>query len=190
MLAVSVRAAAGIALLCVASSVAAANVISDGVYHASPNAAAPLGITPDLASPNNPLGGGLIEGDILFLAPNSGPISIDVTGLGPVGDVFEVILDGVSLGITSPVAVGGPDNSTGSFIESVSAGPHDLGVWDFVQTFAGDNSPYGGAVVFDPANPPEVEVSILTVPEPSTSTLLALGMFVIGLARKRGRLLA
>ena len=187
MLANSVRIASRLALLFIASSAASAADISDGVYHASPYAAAPLGITQSLASPNNPFGGGLIEGDILFLSASSGPVSIDVNGLGPVGDVFEVILDGVSLGITSPVAVDGPDNSTGSFIESLSAGPHDLGVWDFVQTFAGDNSPYGGLVVFDPANPPEVQVTVLSVPEPSTWTLLALGLLAIGFSHRRSR---
>ncbi len=189
MIAGSVRVAAGVAVLCVASGAAIANVISDGVYCASPAAAAPLGATQSLASPDNPVGGGLIEGDVLFIAPNSGPVSINVAGLGPVGDGFEVILDGVSLGITSPVAVGGPDNSTGTFIESVMAGPHDLGVWDLVQTFAGDNGPFGGAVV-DPANPPEVQVSVLSMPEPRTWTLLALGMFVTGLAHRRRRSLA
>ena len=67
MIAGSVRVAAGVALLCVASGAAVAN---DGVYHASPDAAAPLGATQSLASPNNPVGGGLIEGHILFTSRN------------------------------------------------------------------------------------------------------------------------
>jgi hypothetical protein len=68
----SVRVAAGLALLCVASGpAAAASAISGGIDQESPYAAAPLGITPNPASP------------------------INTTGLGPVGDVFEGIPDGV-----------------------------------------------------------------------------------------------
>ena len=115
MLAFSVRVAAGVALVCLASGAAVANVISDGVYHASPNAAA---------------------------------------------------------------------------IESVMAGPHDLGIWHFVQTFAGDNSPYGGAVVFDPANPPEVQVSVLNCARAKHLDSPALGTFVVGLGNGRSRSLA
>jgi hypothetical protein len=81
----SVRVAAGLALLCVASGpAAAASAISGGIDQESPYAAAPLGITPNPASPNNP-----------FVAPHIRPVSINTTGLGPVGDVFEGIPDGV-----------------------------------------------------------------------------------------------
>lgn len=157
-------------------------------YTASGSASAPAGASPGLLGPAG-FNGGLIEGPIALNPPADGTLTISVADLGDVGDVFEVLLDGASLGTTSPAAIGGPSLSTGVFTAAVLAGFHQLDVWDFIDTYAGSASPYGGFVDFGyPDTLVSVSVSLTTadVPEPGSLALLAPAA-LLALSRARAR---
>lgn len=172
----------------VAQTLAAPVSLFNGTLTADASAAAPLGATASLASSNDPVGGGVIQGDVGVTAPDAGTLTISVQDLGPVGDVYEVVLDGASLGLTAPVAVGGPTNSSGSFMASVNAGFHDIGVWDPVLTYLGSDSPYGGAVTAA-LNPSDFTLSVdyagaAAVPEAPTLALLGTGLGLLVAGRR------
>ena len=177
-----------------AVSQAQASVVTlfDGVLHADSGAGFPLGISPGLAGPGG-YGGGTIEGDTLVTAPFGGTLTISVQDLSTPGNVFEIVLDGTSLGTTAAVAAGGAVNSSGVFSAAVAAGDHDVGLWDFILTYLGGVSPDGGTVGNAFASPQPVQLTITevptTVPEPGSATLLLPA--VAGLAwavRRRARL--
>lgn len=174
------------AILAVPAAHASAAPLFDGTLTADALAAAPLGITASLAGPDNPMGGGVVTGDVGVIAPGAGSFTIDLRDLGLVGDVYEVILDGMSLGQTSPVPVGGPTNSAGSFSAAIGAGFHDIGVWDFILTFApGSASPFGGTVV-EQLSPTDFALSVdfdgrNAVPEAPTLALLGTALGILGL---------
>ena len=136
----------------------------------------------------------MLTGDIGFVAPFGREITITLTDLGTTtdtrsGSVYEALLDGSELGLTSPTAIDASLFSTGVFQESVAAGFHDLGVWDFISTYVGFSSPYGGFVDgdFSQAN---VSVLVTEVPEPASVTLMAMGLislFVMAGGRKHLR---
>lgn len=145
--------------------------------------AAPSGATPALAGPLG-LVGGLQSGPITINVARSGTLTITVADIGFVGDVFEVFGDGVSLGTTAPVAVDGPVNSIGTFALAVGAGAHTVDIWNFVLSFAGGTSPFGGTVD-DTFSPSDAAVTIaFDVPEPASAVLLATAAFGL-LARRR-----
>ena len=160
----------------------------DGTLHADAGAAFPLGITPGLDGPGG-YGGGLIESDTLVTAPFAGLLTISVRDLGRPGNVFETVLDGTSLGTTAAVAAGGTVHSFGSFSAAVTAGSHDVGLWDFILTYLGGPSPDGGTVGSAFASPQPVRLTITeasggtAVPEPGSVALLVAA--VAGLLRIR-----
>lgn len=145
---------------------------------------APAGV----AYPAGPLGlvGGLQSGPITFLAPVAAPVQITVTAAG-FGDVFELVLDGASLGITSGVPFGGNEVSTGTFVPVLAAGPHSVDIWDFIMSYAGADSPFGGAVpALNSDNPLLVsDLSVQIVPEPFGSVVMALGTLGWAVHRRR-----
>lgn len=163
-------------------------VLFSGAETADSTIAAPQGVTAALAG-GNPLVGGLQSGAVQVVAPDHGALTIAVDDVGEVGDVFEVLLDGVSLGTTSHVAVGGPDNSAGTFVASVAAGPHAIDLWDYVQPYVGLDSPYGGAVTQD-FSLSDVQLDVSLIPEPGglfAAALGALGLGALGLGAARRR---
>ncbi len=158
--------------ICLTAAPAAAIPLLSQTFTADAGQPAPAGITFSLLGPSA-AGGGLLEGPILVDAPFTGALSISVTDLGLAGDVYEVLLDGASLGTTSAVRIGGPKPSAGVFTETVLGGFHQIDVWDFVQTYLFTTSPYGGEVTqqyFD--SDVSVNVSLLPVPEPAALALL------------------
>jgi hypothetical protein len=175
---------------------AAPIVLFDETLTADIGAAAPLGIDPALGNPNGGFGGGLLTGDIGFTSLGR-PITITVTDLGTTADspplagsVYQVILDGNALGVTSATAIGASTFSTGTFSLPAAAGFHDLGIWDFIATFPGFTSPYGGLVTADFA---QANVSVLiteAAPEPATWALMGMGfagLAAMAFLRKRAQ---
>jgi hypothetical protein len=185
--------AALLALATIGGARAAPIVLFDGTVTADIGAAPPLGIDPTLGNPNGGFGGGLLTGDIGFVAPFAREITITVTDLGTTantrtGSVYEVLLDTNSLGVTSATAIDAGTFSTGAFTLLATAGFHDLGVWDFISTFQGFTSPYGGFVDgdFSQAN---VSVLVTQVPEPTSWALMGIGLISLSvIAHRRKRL--
>jgi hypothetical protein len=189
------------ALLALGTSVvahAAPIVLFDETVTADIGAAAPLGIDPSRGDPNGGFGGGLLTGDIGFVAPFSREITITITDLGTTtdtraGSVYQVLLDGTPLGVTRPTAIDALTFSSGSFSLVATAGFHDLGIWDFISTFVGSMSPYGGPnggfvdTDFAQAN---VSVLVTEAPEPASWILMGMGfvsLSMIAHRRKRAR---
>ena len=190
----SLVAAAMFAATLAQPGLARASVYFDGIETADAGAAAPLGTTAT-GNPNGGYGGGLIAGDILFTAPVAGAIIVTLTDLGTTagtapraGSVYEAVLDGTSLGLTAPTAIDAKSFSSGSFGAVVGAGDHVLGVWDFIATYYGFDSPYGGAVDADFLQA-DVRVRVTgatgAVPEPDSVALL--GAALVGVLAVAGR---
>jgi PEP-CTERM motif len=188
------RLAVAAALLALGTSSAARAseiVLFDGIETADSGTGAPLGIDPSLGKENGGLGGGLISGDILFAA-RAGKITITVTDLGTAasgraGSAYQVLLDTNPLGVTSATAVDASTFSTGTFSSIVTAGFHDLGVWDFISTFQGFPSPVvpnGGFVDGDFAQA-NVSVLITEAPEPASWVLMGMGLVSLAMIAQR-----
>jgi hypothetical protein len=180
-----VMAAALLALSVSTVARAAPIVLFNGVVTADIGAAPPLGIDPSLGNPNGGFGGGLLTGDIGIAAPFAGELNITITDLGTTasgrsGSVYQVLLDGNSLGVTSPTAVDASTFSTGAFSLATTSGFHDLGLWDFISTFQGFESPYGGLVDGDFAQA-NVSVLVTEAPEPATWALMGIGLVSLSL---------
>ncbi len=173
----------------VSYGVAAPITIFDATLTADGAATPPLGITASLVGPAG-FGGGVLPGGEIALATGAGTLAISVQDLGLVEDVFEIVLDGVSLGLSSPVAINGPVNSAGSFSATIGAGFHSLGVWDPVLTYLGVASPFGGTVPFDFTQTDlrlTVTYDTASVPEPATLALLGMTLACAGISFRRGR---
>ena len=188
--------AALLALATMGGARAAPIVLFDGMVTADIGAAPPLGIDPSLGNPNGGFGGGLLTGDIGFVAPFDREITITVTDLGTTasgrtGSVYEVLLDGNELGVTSATAIDASAFSTGAFSLLATAGFHDLGVWDFISTFQGFSSPYGPPDVIVDMDFAQANVSVLVtqVPEPASWALMGIGLISLSMmAHRRKRL--
>lgn len=181
--------AALLALATMGEARAAPIVLFDGTVTADIGASPPLGIDPSLGNPNGGFGGGLLTGDIGFVAPISGEITITITDLGTTantrtGTVYEVLLDTNSLGVTSATAIDASTFSLGTFSLAAMAGFHDLGIWDFISTFQGFASPYGGFVDGDFAQA-NVSVLVTEVPEPASWALMGIGLVTLSIMAHR-----
>jgi hypothetical protein len=169
---------------------AAEVVLFDQTVTADIGATAPLGIDPTLGNENGGLGGGLLSGDIGFFA-RAGKITITVTDLGTTatippraGSAYQVLLDTNPLGVTSDVDIGGATFSMGTFSSTVTAGFHDLGIWDFISTFAGMALPSGESVDLDFAQA-NVSVRITEAPEPASWVLMGMGLVSLAMIAHR-----
>ena len=90
----------------VSYGVAAPITLLDATLTVDGAATPPIGITAFLAGPAG-FDGGVPPGGEIPFTTGPGTLAISVRGLGLVRDVFEIVLDGVSPGLGSPVAIGG-----------------------------------------------------------------------------------
>lgn len=183
---------AAVLTLPAANAAAVPVTLFSGTLTADAGAPAPLGYTASLASPNDPMGGGVITGDLGVTAPSAGTFTITLQDLGSVpggvfGSFYEVILDGLSLGLTAQVPIGGATASAGTFAAAVGAGFHDIGVFDPVLTFLPAALTSGnGTATSDFLLTVAFDATPAAVPEAPTLALLstALGILGIGIRRR------
>lgn len=149
-------------------------------FGANANAAAPTGATGGTYGfgPGGAVGG-LTSGLITFTDPSPEMLTISIQDCCIVGDVYEAVLDGTSLGTTSAVPLYGSTLSTGTFSLFAGAGSHTLGIADIPLSYIGYADPYGGGTVLSSLSPAGVDVTVTStpVPEPSSASLLSSGLF-------------
>jgi len=171
-----------IALAMVFANVAMADVIF------GPTGLTAAGTNPSPAGSSGlgPLGAvGGIGGPIGFTMPFDGIFTLFVEDCCIVGDVYQVFIDGVDMGFTSPVPLNGPTPSSGTFTLALTAGAHTYDINDQIISYVGSPDPYGGGDVtanFDPAG---LSVTGSATPEPATLGLLGLGLLLVGVRRYR-----
>jgi hypothetical protein len=139
-------------------------------------AGASLGADPTLGSPNGgPIGGPLAR-DIGFVAPFGCEITITIRDLGTTTDTgagsgHQGLLDRAAVGVTRATAIDASPFSSRAFSFVGTGRFRSLGLWDFISTFQGSSSPFGGLVDQDFA-PATVPVLITEAPEPTSLTLM------------------
>ncbi|HXC91662.1 MAG TPA: PEP-CTERM sorting domain-containing protein [Stellaceae bacterium] len=140
-----------------------------------------------------PLGavGGLTSGPITFVAPSTGTLVATVDDCCLVGDRYQVFLDGVSLGFTSPEPVSGPTLSTGTFTAPLTGGAsYTFNVNDQLLSYLGHPWLFGGTAgtSFSPAafylTLVDVQPTPIPTPEPGPLGLLGSALLGLGLFRR------
>jgi hypothetical protein len=175
--------------LILSAQIANASFLFDNFPTADVNNAAPAGVTATAGT----LGyvGGINGGAVTFNLASPATVVFTVSDLFLVGDVFEFLVDGVSQGLTSGVPIGGSTYSTGTFTVALSAGDHTYDVWDFILSYIGETSPYGGDVTSS-YSPATLDVyanatAIATAPIPAALPLFASGLLALSIPVLRCR---
>ena len=159
---------------------AAASVIFTSGETADAGNAAPAGTHGAFGGALGPGGAvGGIGGPIGFVVPYTGTFFVSVDDCCLVGDVYQLFVDGTSVGDTSPEPIGGSTNSSGIFSVFLTAGAHSFDIADIILQYVGFASPYGGGLVTQDYTPAGLTVTVSETPEPATVALI--GIALLGL---------
>lgn len=175
---------AALVLVCnaVASPITTLFIDDDTASASNP---APAGSIWPAGDPGGAVGG--IGGAVSFTMPFAGSFTLAVQDCCLVGDIYQVFVDGESLGFTSAVPFGGPTPSSGTFSLFLSAGVHTYDIDDALLTYIGVADPWGGGVVpsiYSPAGLTDTGTATAS-PEPGTCALLGMGLLAAGFIRRR-----
>ena len=179
------------AVLLAFSGISSAAVLASDFFETSADYARPAGAVFAAGGFGN-VGG--LQSPISF-STAGGPVTIAITDCCTVGDVFEAIVDGVFVGRTAEVPLGGSVHSLGEFVVNLGAGEHFLQLWDITLSYLGfqapfgpvstivpeDYSPAGGSYLITGAAP----VSITSVPVSGVLGLFGLGVALLSARRFR-----
>lgn len=109
----------------------------------------------------------------LSFTSGAGAATLVITDAASDGDVYEAILDGVSIGWTSAAVLYVGPTSTRTWSLTLTAGTHTLELWDIVLSYDGQTSPFGGGPVDAAAGQSPAAVYYdLTFPTPGASMAL------------------
>lgn len=163
---------------------AGAETIFDNVDTASAANVSPAGSTG--LGPDGAVGG--IGGPVAFSMPFDGAFTLTVDDCCLVGDVYQVFVDGASLGFTADVPLDGPTLSAGTFSEFLTAGAHTYDINDQILSYIGFTDPYGGGIVPGIFSPAGLEdIGAVGTPEPATLGMLGAGLLSVAFVRRRGQ---
>jgi hypothetical protein len=133
-------------------------------------------------------------------------LTLTITNTQGIGDIYDIVVNGSSLGTTSVVAYNASaGGSNGTFFTTIDGGnvPISISITDLLEQFMGTSSytvpsQLGGPTTDNlPANkslslsnyPPDSEFTLVAtftnVPEPASLSILALGGLAVGAARRR-----
>ena len=121
------------------------------------------------------------------MMPFDGIFTIAVDDCCLVADVYQTLVDGASLGLTSPVPLGGPAFSSGTFSTYLAPGLHSYDLEDQLLSYIGYADPYGGGLVPSVYSPAGVQVvgSSTAAPEPGTCGLIGLALIFASVVGRR-----
>jgi len=140
-----------------------AGVVASGSTSATATAPGPSGLTPVIG----------------FSVPGSGTYAVTVADCCIIGDYYDVLIDGVSIGSTPTVTTTSTQLSVGTFLDFLAGGGHTIQMHDLGGPF--DNQ-YPAGLSWSVATAPG---SVATAPELSTWAMMGIGFAGLAFAGYR-----